>query len=107
MIDYIILPLIIGALVNGIYIVTEKNMAFYFVREWLNKVFVSYNSDGTIDKASKWYYPVLYCPRCMPSLYGPPLIIAHFGFHVELLYQLPITLLISVTAATIIHQQYD
>jgi hypothetical protein len=107
MIEYILLAVTIGAVCNGIYISTQEKMLFNFVRVWLNKVFITYETGGEIKHVHKLYYPILYCIKCMPSLWGTPLIIAHFGFHVELLWQLPLVLLMSVTLSSILHQQYD
>lgn len=107
MIELMLLSLVIALVCNGVYIVTQENMLFYWVRVNLNKVFISYNEDLTINKVSKIYYPILYCIRCMPSLWGAPIVIAYYGIQSGLLWQLPLVLLMSVTLSSILHQQYD
>jgi hypothetical protein len=127
MIEYILLALVIGAVCNGIYISTQEKMIFHFVRRWLDKVFITYHvetkqeqyySGGTsyydvvhvpktIQTVSKIYYPILYCPRCMPSIYGTAILLAYLPFHVELLWQIPIVLCMAVTVSTILSEQYE
>lgn len=57
-------------------------------------------------KISKLYYPILYCIKCMPSVYGTAICLIFLPFTWHLLYAIPVVVLCSVALASIIHTQY-
>lgn len=121
MIELILLTaLTIALLCNGLIIITGENMIFEFVKNWLDKIFMYTVVESVLPngeklytkKARKIYYPILYCPRCMPSIWGT-LTIAIFitagiiplNWHLAYIY--PLTLLCAVTMSTILSEMYE
>jgi len=120
MLEIIIPALIIGLVCNGLIIITGENMIFEFVKDWLDKYFMYTVPESTLKngeiiytkKARKIYYPILYCPRCMPSLWGTLTIITFvvaglmpLSWHLAYIY--PLTLLCAVTMSTILSEMYE
>lgn len=112
--------LIIAAICNGLIIITGENMIFEFVKDWLDRYFMYTVPESTLKngeiiytkKARKIYYPILYCPRCMPSLWGTLTIITFvvaglIPFNWHLVYVYPIILLVAVTFSTILSEMYE
>lgn len=111
--------LIIALVVHGALIVTGKNMIFEFVRNWLDKKFIKVVAERLPNdeivyenNVSKCYYTILYCPRCMPSLWGTAVIITFvvaglIPLNWHLVYVYPITLLCAVTISTILSEFYE
>lgn len=110
----------IALLCNGLIIITGENMIFEFVKTWLDKIFMytvvesvlPNNEKVYAKKARKIYYPILYCPRCMPSIWGTLTIITFVAAGViplnwHLVYLYPITLLVAVTFSTILSEMYE
>lgn len=79
--DFILYHVLINALlILFIHGITCEGFPFYFVRKWLDKLWV--DECGT----AKWYYyPILYCVYCMSSIYG----LAYFFI---VIYQAPFSL---------------
>lgn len=133
MIELIGLSVLIGLFCNGLYIATSEGMILHFVRVWLNSKFiysdtqrkmVQYYSKSTSYydfnyaenhvktevaeiKVSKVYYPILYCIRCMPSLYGTVIVLLVLPLSPALLWQLPIIIVSSIATSTIIYNLYE
>lgn len=102
--------------VNGLDIATQPGMLLYFIRRWLNKLFIrTVAVKGTAENpqainyrqvVSKWYYPLLYCIKCMPSVYGTLICLLLLPFGAHLLYAIPVVVVCSVALASILHTQY-
>jgi hypothetical protein len=103
MIELLAISIVIAAVCNGLIIVTSNGQLLYFVRQFMERVFVNTNNEDEIH----WLYkPLLLCPSCMPSIYGTAIYILHYGISYDMLFQLPIVLFCSVTFSTIINQQF-
>src|SRR4051812_16483118 len=94
--------LLTSLLVNGLQIATDEGMLLHFIKQRLDKIFITQKASNRHKVVSKWYYPVLYCVRCMPSLWGAVICLVLLPFGVSLLWQIPVVVLCSVALATII-----
>ncbi len=103
----ILLVIILTALfVNGLQIATEEGMLLHFIKQCLDKIFITQKAVNRHKTISKWYYPILYCVRCMPSVYGTAICLLILPIEISLLWQIPLVILCSVSLATIIHSNY-
>lgn len=118
MIDLIGLSVLIGLFCNGLYIATSEGMLLHFVRVWLNSIFIKSTTkiktcenvcttEVSEIKVSKVYYPILYCIKCMPSLYGAVIVLLVLPLSPALLWQFPIILISSIATSTIIYNLYE
>lgn len=118
MIELIGLSVLIGLFCNGLYIATSEGMILNFVRVWLNSKFVKSTTKIKVGenvsttevaeiKVSKVYYPILYCIRCMPSLYGTVIVLLVLPLSPALLWQFPIIIVSSIATSTIIYNLYE
>ena len=118
MIELIGLSVLIGLFCNGLYIATSEGMILHFVRVWLNSKFIKSTAKIKVGenvsttevaeiKVSKVYYPILYCIRCMPSLYGTVIVLLVLPLSPALLWQFPIILISSIATSTIIYNLYE
>ena len=92
--------------VNGLHIATQPNMLLHFIRSWLDGIFIKHPVTRQQPVVSKWYYPLLYCIKCMPSVYGTIICLLFLPFNMHLVYTLPVVIICSVALATILHSQY-
>lgn len=102
MIDILLCSLVVSLFSLGFKISTGDGMILNWLKRGLDEVFII--REG---KYSKWYYPILYCIKCMPSIYGTGLCLLLLPFHVELIYQIPLVIFCSVTLNSIFYQLYD
>lgn len=114
MIDILLCVLISSLFCNGLKIATGENMLLHFVEVWLDRFF--YPNRKEVDdwknfasrgkeptpQVAKIYYPILYCIRCMPSIYGTLITLLFLPFHVELLWQIPLVIFCAVPVSTIL-----
>lgn len=114
--ELIYIILLTGAFCNGLYIATSENMILWPIRYCLNQFFLIDNvpdADPDTLKAfmrpiySKWYYPILHCPRCMPSIYGTLLTLFFLPFTPELTWQIPFIVLCSCFVSTYFSTLYE
>lgn len=106
MIQVIFATIITAMLVNGLQIITGDRMVFEFVKKWLDKRFIVQRVDKTAPDVAKIYYPILYCIKCMPSLYGTIICLLFLPFTWHLIYLIPVVCICSSALASIIHSQY-
>lgn len=99
------LALLTGMLCNGLKIITGQRMLFQFVRDYLDKLFTK-EANGEL-KVSKVYYPILFCIKCMPSVYGTILSLVFLPFSINLLWQIPIICIPASFISTALSQLYD
>lgn len=92
--------------VNGLHIATQQNMILHFVKRWLDSIFIKQSLAANAPKVSKLYYPLLYCIKCMPSVYGAIICLVFLPFGWHLLISIPVVVICSVTLSTILHSQY-
>lgn len=103
----IIICIAITALfVNGLDIATQPGMLLGFIRVKLDKIFISHPVTAQQPKVSKLYYPILYCIKCMPSIYGTIICLLFLPFTIHLLYAIPVVIVCGVALSAIIHTQY-
>lgn len=112
--DVLLTALITALFVNATYIATGKNMIFESVRKALDKIFTyqvtelnQYQQPETKTHAKKIYYPILYCPRCMPSLYGIPIAMLYLPKDYTFIYQYPLAVICAITISTIMSELYE
>ncbi len=105
MIDLLLLSVLVGLFCNGLQIVTDTNMILEPVSKWLDSKFVK--DDGEEMTVNKLYFPILYCIRCMPSIYGTIFCLAFLPIGVSLLWQIPIVCISASATSTILSQLYD
>jgi len=112
MIDLLLIIILTSLLCNGLQIATGNKMILYPLKKWMDGKVLKLGETTEGERkvldlvAPKWYYPVIHCIRCMPSLYGTILCLTFLPCHVELFYQIPIVILCSSPLSTIIHQNY-
>ena len=108
MIEILLISLITGLLCNGLQIATGPGMILEPIRRVLDRMFIDVAVPGTgiPPKVSKLYYPILYCIKCMPSVYGIALSVVFLPFTVSLIWKIPVIILCSVTISTAINQKY-
>lgn len=99
------LALLTGMFCNGLKIITGQRMLFQFVRDYLDRLFTKEENCQLI--VSKVYYPILFCIKCMPSVYGTILSLAFLPFSLNLLWQIPITCISASFISTALSQLYD
>ncbi len=92
--------------VNGLDIATQPGMLLYFIRRSLDKLFISHPVDRPQPVVSKWYYPLLFCIKCMPSVYGTAICLLFLPCTWHLVYTIPVVVICSVALSAIIHSQY-
>jgi hypothetical protein len=103
----IIIAIILTALfVNGLQIATEDGMIGAPLRKWLDSIFITQSAIQHKPKVAKVYYPILYCVKCMPSIYGTIICLLFLPFTWNLLYAIPVVIVCSVALSAIIHTQY-
>lgn len=90
---------------NGLKVATEENMVLSFIREWLNK-YLLYEEAGEF-KPRKIYYPLLYCVKCMPSIYGTAIALILLPLTPSLIYQIPIAIVCSSALSAVIYSLID
>ena len=60
------------------------------------------------EVVSKWYYPILYCPKCMPSLWGTLIYVGYCLMYSKGdIFEYALTLACSVTISTIVATMYE
>lgn len=108
--------IVIGLACHGLLIASGKNMILEPLKKWLDSVFITTTFQRTEplgaqikkEKVSKIYYPILYCPRCMPSLWGSLVyfdwVLVHGGFDIV---EYLLVLVCSVTVSTILAELYE
>jgi hypothetical protein len=73
-------------LIYGVSHITEEGWPLYFVRKWMDGI-------GLRDEPRTWYYPVLYCSRCMSSLWTAGVYFLTTAPSWATLYEIPICML--------------
>lgn len=120
------LTILTALFVNGLQIATSENMLLNFIKVWLDKVFLirmelieSPNPDyGKADIEPKLileqkhiyrkiYYPILYCVKCMPSIYGTILAFIFLPVTPAMIYQIPIVWFCSAALSTVLWYAYN
>jgi hypothetical protein len=74
----IFLPILNALFILGLYKATQEDGPLSFIREFMDKWGMRHHHYGGMyndplsvpTEAKTWYYPVLYCPVCMSSLWG-------------------------------------
>lgn len=92
--------------VNGLDIATQPGMLLYFIRRRLDSLFIKHPLTSHQPVVNKLYYPLLYCIKCMPSVYGTIICFMFLPFTIHLLYTVPVVIVCSVALATVLHSQY-
>ena len=100
--------IIISLFVNGLQIVTSKGMLLGFVKDWLDKRLLirTFEKSGYVEKPKWIYKPLLYCVRCMPSLWGCIIVALWGGYSMDLIWQLPVILISASCGAAVINSLY-
>jgi hypothetical protein len=70
MIEQVILSTLV---ILGVWHITQEDYPLHFVRRFLDRVGMIRFDAPYADEAKTWYYPVLYCVRCMSSVWGAAL----------------------------------
>ena len=95
------LPILAAFFIMGLYRITTVGEPLNFVRRLLDRF-------GMKDDGPRlWYYPVLYCPPCMSSLWGTAVLAAFcalYGWHWAVF--LPFHLLATYGAVSWLNQQF-
>lgn len=125
MTDILLCSLITSLFCLGFKISTGEDMLLNWVKVALDRIFIYKDfkqyysgSDSYYDlnqgqreekeiTAHKLYYPILYCIKCMPSIYGTAIAFLLFPFTLHLLYQIPLVIFCSVTLNCIFYQMYE
>jgi hypothetical protein len=103
----LLLSIILTSLfVNGLQIATSDGMLLHFVKKRLDKIFITQKILQRQPIVSKWYYPILHCVKCMPSIYGTIICLLLLPHSAVLLWQIPLVILCSVCLATVINSNY-
>lgn len=82
--------------VNGLSIATDSGMIFEHVKAWI-KLKVG---------EKKIYKPIIGCVRCMPSIYGTIIYMLMMPIDINIIWQLPIVIVASVSLSAVINSQY-
>lgn len=135
MISILLCSVIVSLFCNGLQIATGENMLLNFIKRWLDDLFLlpaipivtSAECETYLDaeqqakheaemkalakhlakpRYSKIYHPILYCIKCMPSIYGTAIAFIFFPVTLHLLYQIPLVIFCSVTLNVIFYNLY-
>jgi hypothetical protein len=116
MTDVIQAIIITSLICVGLDISTKPKMILYFIRRWLDSIFIKTEAyqqpvnDGYViqerETVSSIYYPILYCIRCMASVYGLLVCLVYLPFTPHLIYQIPTVILGACALNTILNSQY-
>lgn len=110
--ELIYLTILTALFVNGLQIATGENMILNFVKVWLDKVFFIREEIDLENKTdtlrtkkvfSKWYYPILYCHKCMPSVYGTAMCFMFLPVTWHMAYEIPIVIFCSCALSDVVH----
>jgi len=82
--------------VNGLSISTDSGMIFEHVKAWIK---------SKIGER-KIYKPIIGCVRCMPSIYGTIIYLLMMPIDINIVWQLPIVIVASVSLSAVINSQY-
>lgn len=119
MIQIILCSVIISLFCLGLKISTGDGMLLNFIKVWLDKRFIKISVEwqdtgentatASVEepRIKKAYYPILYCIKCMPSIYGTAIALLLLPFTVHLIYQIPLVVFCSVTLNCIFYQMYE
>ena len=87
---------ITGLFVNGLSICADTRMIFEHVKAWIK---------SKIGER-KIYKPIIGCVRCMPSIYGTIIYLLMMPIDINIVWQLPIVIVASVSLSAVINSQY-
>ena len=87
---------ITGLFVNGLSISTDTGMIFEHVKAWIKSKIGEH----------KIYKPIIGCVRCMPSIYGTIIYLLMMPIDINIVWQLPIVIVASVSLSAVINSQY-
>lgn len=104
--NLLFLVLLTSLFVNGLQIATSEGMLLNFIKKWLDTMFITQKILQRQPVVSRWYYPVLYCVKCMPSIYGTIICLLLLPTGLALLWQIPVVIICSVCLATVINSNY-
>lgn len=96
MIELIQIIIITALFVNGLSISTDSGMIFEHVKAWIK---------SKIGER-KIYKPIIGCVRCMPSIYGTIIYLLMMPIDINIVWQLPIVIVASVSLSAVINSQY-
>jgi hypothetical protein len=82
--------------VNGLSISTDSGMIFEHVKAWIK---------SKIGER-KIYKPIIGCVRCMPSIYGTIIYLLMMPIDINIVWQLPIVIVASVSLSAVINSEY-
>jgi len=82
--------------VNGLSISTDSGMIFEHVKACIK---------SKIGER-KIYKPIIGCVRCMPSIYGTIIYLLMMPIDINIVWQLPIVIVASVSLSAVINSQY-